>query len=94
MDVQVNLDQSVQSEPRVRLQLAENLLRDAHALIHRLEVRHVDCSYLVWVFMYSLTALSCAVNLFQLTVWHFCVFPFCRLRMDLVLAHQFLTFFG
>ncbi|XP_051811088.1 large proline-rich protein BAG6 [Acanthochromis polyacanthus] len=37
VDVQINLDQSMQSEPRVRLQLAENLLRDACALIHRLE---------------------------------------------------------
>ncbi|XP_030596195.1 large proline-rich protein BAG6 isoform X2 [Archocentrus centrarchus] len=37
VDVQINLDQSVQSEARVRLQLAENLLRDAHALIVRLE---------------------------------------------------------
>ncbi|KAG7281753.1 hypothetical protein CRUP_028067, partial [Coryphaenoides rupestris] len=31
------MDQSVQSEPRMRLQLAENLLRDTQALIHRLE---------------------------------------------------------
>ncbi|XP_030003643.1 large proline-rich protein BAG6 [Sphaeramia orbicularis] len=37
VDVQINLDQSVQSEPRMRLQLAENLLRDARSLIHRLE---------------------------------------------------------
>ncbi|CAI5689688.1 unnamed protein product [Oreochromis niloticus] len=37
MDTQINLDRSVQSEPRVRLQLAENLLRDAHSLIHSLE---------------------------------------------------------
>ncbi|XP_026011350.1 large proline-rich protein BAG6 isoform X1 [Astatotilapia calliptera] len=37
MDVQINLDRSVESEPRVRLQLAENLLRDAHSLIHSLE---------------------------------------------------------
>lgn len=37
VDVQINLDQSMQSEPRMRLQLAENLLRDACALIHRLE---------------------------------------------------------
>lgn len=40
MDVQINLDQSVQSEPRMRLQLAENLLRDACSLIHRLEVQY------------------------------------------------------
>uniref|UniRef100_A0A671UKP8 Large proline-rich protein BAG6 n=1 Tax=Sparus aurata TaxID=8175 RepID=A0A671UKP8_SPAAU len=37
VDVQINLDQSMQSEPRMRLQLAENLLRDACSLIHRLE---------------------------------------------------------
>ncbi|XP_045914290.1 large proline-rich protein BAG6 isoform X2 [Micropterus dolomieu] len=37
VDVQINLDQSVQSEARMRLQLAENLLRDACSLIHRLE---------------------------------------------------------
>uniref|UniRef100_A0A7N6BBH8 Large proline-rich protein BAG6 n=1 Tax=Anabas testudineus TaxID=64144 RepID=A0A7N6BBH8_ANATE len=39
VDVQINLDQSVQSEPRMRLQLAENLLRDTRSLIHRLEVQ-------------------------------------------------------
>ncbi|XP_039977739.1 large proline-rich protein BAG6 [Xiphias gladius] len=38
VDVQINLDQSVHSEPRMRLQLAENLLRDARSLIHRLEI--------------------------------------------------------
>lgn len=38
MDLHINLDQSVQSEPRLRLQLAENLLRDIQAVIHRLEV--------------------------------------------------------
>ncbi|KAJ3609838.1 hypothetical protein NHX12_024346 [Muraenolepis orangiensis] len=37
VDVHINMDQSVQSEPRMRLQLAENLLRDAQALIQRLE---------------------------------------------------------
>ncbi|XP_031695651.1 large proline-rich protein BAG6-like [Anarrhichthys ocellatus] len=35
--VDVQMDQSVQSEPRMRLQLAENLLRDTRSLIHRLE---------------------------------------------------------
>uniref|UniRef100_A0AAQ5Y0R9 Large proline-rich protein BAG6 n=1 Tax=Amphiprion ocellaris TaxID=80972 RepID=A0AAQ5Y0R9_AMPOC len=44
VDVQINLDQSMQSEPRVRLQLAENLLRDACALIHRLEVQCMSSS--------------------------------------------------
>uniref|UniRef100_A0AAQ4QFI6 Large proline-rich protein BAG6 n=1 Tax=Gasterosteus aculeatus aculeatus TaxID=481459 RepID=A0AAQ4QFI6_GASAC len=39
VDLRINLDHSVQSEPRMRLQLAGNLLRDAHALIYRLEVR-------------------------------------------------------
>lgn len=38
MDVHINLDQSAQSEPRIRLQLAENLLRETQTLIHRLEV--------------------------------------------------------
>ena len=38
VDVHINMDQSVQSEPRMRLQLAANMLRDAQALIGRLEV--------------------------------------------------------
>lgn len=38
MDVHINLDQSAQSEPRIRLQLAENLLRETQSLIQRLEV--------------------------------------------------------
>uniref|UniRef100_A0A4W6FFL8 Large proline-rich protein BAG6 n=1 Tax=Lates calcarifer TaxID=8187 RepID=A0A4W6FFL8_LATCA len=43
LDMQINLDQSVHSEPRMRLQLAGNLLRDAQSLIHRLEVHsHSD----------------------------------------------------
>ncbi|XP_010871520.2 large proline-rich protein BAG6 isoform X2 [Esox lucius] len=37
VDVHINTDQSVQSEPRMRLQLAENLLRDIQSIIHRLE---------------------------------------------------------
>uniref|UniRef100_A0A3B1K2D2 Large proline-rich protein BAG6 n=1 Tax=Astyanax mexicanus TaxID=7994 RepID=A0A3B1K2D2_ASTMX len=37
VDVHINLDQSVQSEPRIRLQLAENLLRETQTLIHQLE---------------------------------------------------------
>ncbi|XP_062342976.1 large proline-rich protein BAG6 isoform X1 [Osmerus eperlanus] len=37
VDVHINVDQSVQSEPRMRLQLAENFLRDTRSLIHRLE---------------------------------------------------------
>ncbi|XP_008279591.1 large proline-rich protein BAG6-like [Stegastes partitus] len=44
VDVQINLDQSMQSEPRMRLQLAENLLRDACALIQRLEGVSSDSS--------------------------------------------------
>lgn len=39
VDVHINLDHTAQSEPRIRLQLAENLLRETHSLIHRLEVR-------------------------------------------------------
>ncbi|XP_060760698.1 large proline-rich protein BAG6 isoform X2 [Neoarius graeffei] len=37
VDVHINLDQSAQSEPRIRLQLAENLLRETRSLIRRLE---------------------------------------------------------
>ncbi|XP_041664902.1 large proline-rich protein BAG6 isoform X2 [Cheilinus undulatus] len=37
VDVQINVDTAVQSDSRMRLQLAENLLRDACCLIHRLE---------------------------------------------------------
>uniref|UniRef100_A0A674B3U7 BCL2-associated athanogene 6 n=1 Tax=Salmo trutta TaxID=8032 RepID=A0A674B3U7_SALTR len=38
MNVHIDMDQSVQSEPRLRLLLAENLLRDTNALIERMEV--------------------------------------------------------
>ncbi|XP_067467834.1 large proline-rich protein BAG6 isoform X2 [Thunnus thynnus] len=44
VDVQINLDHPVQSEPRMRLQLADNLLRDACSLIHRLEDVSSDSS--------------------------------------------------
>ncbi|XP_044027327.1 large proline-rich protein BAG6 isoform X2 [Siniperca chuatsi] len=44
VDEQINLDQSVQSEARMRLQLAENLLRDTCSLIHRLEGVSSDSS--------------------------------------------------
>ncbi|XP_034748907.1 large proline-rich protein BAG6 isoform X2 [Etheostoma cragini] len=37
VDMQINVEQSVQSEPRMRLQLADNLLRDVRSLINRLE---------------------------------------------------------
>ncbi|KAM6967910.1 large proline-rich protein BAG6 isoform 2-T2 [Aplochiton taeniatus] len=37
MNVHIDMDQSVQSEPRLRLLLAENLLRDTNALIQRME---------------------------------------------------------
>lgn len=43
VDVHINLDQSAQSEPRMRLQLADSLLRDTQALVHRLEVRPERC---------------------------------------------------
>ncbi|XP_048848542.1 large proline-rich protein BAG6 isoform X2 [Brienomyrus brachyistius] len=42
VDVHINVDQAVQSESRLRLLLAENLLRDADSLIHRLEGRPGD----------------------------------------------------
>ncbi|XP_072532017.1 large proline-rich protein BAG6 isoform X2 [Salminus brasiliensis] len=44
VDVHINLDQSVQSEPRIRLQLAENLLRETQSLIHRLEGQPSEAS--------------------------------------------------
>ncbi|KAJ8377922.1 hypothetical protein AAFF_G00249850 [Aldrovandia affinis] len=37
VDVHNGMDQSMQSEPRLRLVLAENLLRETNAVIHRLE---------------------------------------------------------
>ncbi|KAL7832072.1 hypothetical protein AOLI_G00296200 [Acnodon oligacanthus] len=43
-NVHVDLDQSLQSEPRLRLLLAENLLRDTIALIQRLEGQPADDS--------------------------------------------------
>lgn len=61
MDVQINLDRSVESEPRVRLQLAENLLRDAHSLIHSLEV-HGLFSYVLWVFICTITVFLSVIN--------------------------------
>uniref|UniRef100_A0A671TD55 Large proline-rich protein BAG6 n=1 Tax=Sinocyclocheilus anshuiensis TaxID=1608454 RepID=A0A671TD55_9TELE len=44
VDVHINMDQSVQSEPRMRLQLAESLLRETQALIHRLEGQSSELS--------------------------------------------------
>ncbi|CAL8297161.1 unnamed protein product [Lota lota] len=44
VDAHINVDQSVQSEPRMRLQLAENLLRDAQALMDRLEGQPSDAA--------------------------------------------------
>lgn len=38
MNVHIDMDQPVQSEPRLRLVLAENLLRDINDVIHRMEV--------------------------------------------------------
>ncbi|XP_060800222.1 large proline-rich protein BAG6 [Neoarius graeffei] len=43
-NVHVDMDQTLQSEPRLRLLLAENLLRDTVALIQRLEGQPVDGS--------------------------------------------------
>ncbi|XP_064839416.1 large proline-rich protein BAG6-like isoform X2 [Oncorhynchus masou masou] len=42
IDMHINVDQSVQSEPRMRLQLAENLLRETQSLLHRLEGQPSD----------------------------------------------------
>ncbi|KAF4104309.1 hypothetical protein G5714_015296 [Onychostoma macrolepis] len=44
VNVQIDLDQSLQSEPRLRLLLAENLLRDTNAVIQRLEGQPEDGS--------------------------------------------------
>ncbi|KAI7801145.1 large proline-rich protein BAG6, partial [Triplophysa rosa] len=44
VNVQIDLDQSLQSEPRLRLLLAENLLRDTNALIQILEGQPADGS--------------------------------------------------
>uniref|UniRef100_A0A3Q0T7Y2 BCL2-associated athanogene 6 n=1 Tax=Amphilophus citrinellus TaxID=61819 RepID=A0A3Q0T7Y2_AMPCI len=38
VNVHIDMDQPVQSEPRLRLVLAENLLRDINDVIHRMEV--------------------------------------------------------
>uniref|UniRef100_A0A8C1W1Z7 BCL2-associated athanogene 6 n=1 Tax=Cyprinus carpio TaxID=7962 RepID=A0A8C1W1Z7_CYPCA len=46
VNVQIDLDQSLQSEPRLRLLLAENLLRDTNAVIQRLEVSYIPEDYL------------------------------------------------
>lgn len=44
VNVQIDFDQSLQSEPRLRLLLAENLLRDTNAVIQRLEGQPADGS--------------------------------------------------
>uniref|UniRef100_A0A3Q3IN94 BCL2-associated athanogene 6 n=1 Tax=Monopterus albus TaxID=43700 RepID=A0A3Q3IN94_MONAL len=45
VNVHVDMDQPVQSEPRLRLVLAENLLRDVSDVIHRMEVRTQPSTY-------------------------------------------------
>ncbi|XP_054476976.1 LOW QUALITY PROTEIN: large proline-rich protein BAG6 [Anoplopoma fimbria] len=44
VNVHIDMDQPVQSEPRLRLVLAENLLRDINDVIHRMEARPSDSS--------------------------------------------------
>ncbi|KAA0710674.1 Large proline-rich protein BAG6 [Triplophysa tibetana] len=44
VDVHINVDQSAQSEPRMRLQLADSLLRETQALVHRLEGQPSEAS--------------------------------------------------
>ncbi|XP_059195047.1 large proline-rich protein BAG6 isoform X1 [Centropristis striata] len=44
VNVHIDMDQPVQSEPRLRLVLAENLLRDINDVIHRMEGRTSDSS--------------------------------------------------
>ena len=45
VNVHIDMDQPVQSEPRLRLVLAENLLRDINDVIHRMEVRAQASNY-------------------------------------------------
>ncbi|XP_028837517.1 large proline-rich protein BAG6 isoform X2 [Denticeps clupeoides] len=44
MNVHIDMDQTIQSEPQVRLILAENLLRDANAIIDQIEGQPADAS--------------------------------------------------
>ncbi|XP_068179559.1 large proline-rich protein BAG6 isoform X2 [Antennarius striatus] len=44
VNVHIDMDQPVQSEPRLRLVLAENLLRDINDVIHRMEGQPTDTS--------------------------------------------------
>ncbi|XP_068610999.1 large proline-rich protein BAG6 [Brachionichthys hirsutus] len=44
VNVHIDMDQPVQSEPRLRLVLAENLLRDINDVIHRMEGQPTDAS--------------------------------------------------
>ncbi|XP_035528981.1 large proline-rich protein BAG6 isoform X1 [Morone saxatilis] len=44
VNVHIDMDQPVQSEPRLRLVLAENLLRDINDIIHRMEGQSSDSS--------------------------------------------------
>lgn len=44
VNVHIDMDQPVQSEPRLRLVLAENLLRDINDVVHRMEARPSDSS--------------------------------------------------
>lgn len=45
MNVHIDMEQPVQSEPRLRLVLAENLLRDVSDVIQRMEVRAQPSDY-------------------------------------------------
>lgn len=45
VNVHIDMDQPVQSEPRLRLVLAENLLRDINDVIQRMEVRVQPSAY-------------------------------------------------
>lgn len=63
MDVHINLEQSAQSEPRIRLQLAENLLRETQSLIHRLEVcSSFDICFVLFFYKYSVFSLFYIIN--------------------------------
>uniref|UniRef100_A0AAY4DJT8 Large proline-rich protein BAG6 n=1 Tax=Denticeps clupeoides TaxID=299321 RepID=A0AAY4DJT8_9TELE len=52
VDVHINMDQSVQSEPRLRLQMAENLLREIQSIIHRLEGPSAESNFYLFFFLW------------------------------------------
>uniref|UniRef100_A0A672MCI7 BCL2-associated athanogene 6 n=1 Tax=Sinocyclocheilus grahami TaxID=75366 RepID=A0A672MCI7_SINGR len=64
VNVQIDLDQSLQSEPRLRLLLAENLLRDTSAVIQRLEVSNIAENYLAYCLQWYQEEINAHINFF------------------------------